>query len=201
MSNPACRSTTPSIDIKLSPSLQHDNEDGSSRARSVSQAEECAARDDSCTILDDDSVEGSGQIDFRSTSEESPQSSIFLSSTNQSDVEGMQYRPQTLSLISSRATAASKLTIHWKSGYTLDQDGQRRDLTPDELDTIRRERNRLHAKMTRDRKKQYLEKLAKTVSSLECENRRVRDALNLQLNAAKQQADGYLKRFGVDFDD
>lgn len=96
------------------------------------------------------------------------------------------------------AQVLSKPTIHWKNGYTLDRDGQRRDLTPNELDNMRRERNRLHAKMTRDRKKLYIETLSRAVSNLEDENRRVRDALNLQLNACKQEPDCYLRRLGVE---
>mmetsp|Transcript_16145 Transcript_16145/g.65238 ORF Transcript_16145/g.65238 Transcript_16145/m.65238 type:complete len:225 (+) Transcript_16145:373-1047(+) len=91
-----------------------------------------------------------------------------------------------------------KPTIYWKNGYALDREGHRRDLTPDELDTMRRERNRLHAKMTRDRKKMYIETLSRAVSNLEVENRRVREALTLQLNATKiERPDRFLEHLGL----
>ena len=103
-------------------------------------------------------------------------------------------------LASSKGGAAAKPTIHWKNGYTLDHDGQRRDLTPDELDDMRRERNRLHAKMTRDRKKVYIETLSRAVADLEDENRRVREALAIQLNATVVEPERYLGALGVDGD-
>lgn len=93
-----------------------------------------------------------------------------------------------------------KPTIHWKNGYTLDRDGQRRNLTPDELDIMRRERNRLHAKMTRDRKKLYVEALSRAISNLEDENQRVRDALHVQLTATQSAPKSYLVQYGVNKD-
>ena len=93
---------------------------------------------------------------------------------------------------SSKGVASAKPTIHWKNGYTLDARGERKDLTSDELDRMRRERNRLHAKMTRDRKKVYIETLSRAVSDLEEENRRVRSALAIQLNATVGEPQRYL---------
>mmetsp|Transcript_34201 Transcript_34201/g.45214 ORF Transcript_34201/g.45214 Transcript_34201/m.45214 type:complete len:423 (-) Transcript_34201:173-1441(-) len=49
--------------------------------------------------------------------------------------------------------------------------------TPQELELIRRERNRMHAKKTRDRKKLYLEETENTISRLEEENRKLRDSI------------------------
>lgn len=43
--------------------------------------------------------------------------------------------------------------INWKAGFTIETDGSHRALTAEELARLRKERNRLHAKMTRDRKK------------------------------------------------
>jgi len=79
-------------------------------------------------------------------------------------------------------SSASKPTIHWKNGYSLTAAGERVDLSPAELDTMRRERNRLHAKMTRDRKKIYVETLSRAVADLEAENARVRSSLSRQFN-------------------
>lgn len=42
--------------------------------------------------------------------------------------------------------------------------------TPDELDRIRRERNRMHAKRTRDRKRMYMEEMGEMCRQLEEEN-------------------------------
>ena len=65
---------------------------------------------------------------------------------------------------------------------------------------MRRERNRLHAKMTRDRKKVYIETLSRAVADLEDENRRVREALAIQLNATVVEPERYLGALGVDGD-
>ncbi len=42
--------------------------------------------------------------------------------------------------------------------------------TPQELDKIRRERNRMHAKRTRDRKRKFMEEMEELIKSLEIEN-------------------------------
>lgn len=47
-------------------------------------------------------------------------------------------------------------TVNWKEGYVVDEDGSRRTLTAAELEELRRERNRMHAKMTRDRRKNLI---------------------------------------------
>jgi hypothetical protein len=39
--------------------------------------------------------------------------------------------------------------INWKSGVYVDENGTHRQLTHDQLEALRRERNRMHAKMTR----------------------------------------------------
>lgn len=101
------------------------------------------------------------------------------------------------SLLPPKPPTVAKPTIHWKNGYTLDQDGQRRDLTPEELDTMRRERNRLHAKMTRDRKKVYIETLSRAIACLEEDNKRIRAALSVQLNACISQPEKFLANLGL----
>jgi len=53
----------------------------------------------------------------------------------------------------------------------------RSTLTAAETDLIRRERNRLHAKRTRDRKKQQQEETQQEIAKLEKENRRLRDVI------------------------
>merc|ERR1711923_197945 len=47
--------------------------------------------------------------------------------------------------------------------------------TAAELDKIRRERNRMHAKRTRDRKRIFLEEMEVTIRQLEGENKKLRE--------------------------
>lgn len=73
-----------------------------------------------------------------------------------------------------------KAHINWKTGVYLDENGEQKQLSPDELETLRRERNRMHAKMTRDRKKLFISSVEKTIADLEKENQRMRDILSKQ---------------------
>lgn len=75
-------------------------------------------------------------------------------------------------------------TINWKGGYALDADGQRRPMSAKELDDLRRERNRMHAKMTRDRKKLLMASLEQTVTDLESKNIQRRRALSQTLTSS-----------------
>ena len=98
---------------------------------------------------------------------------------------------------SSRGSKDARPTIHWKSGYSTTANGARKDRSPAELDTMRRERNRVHAKMTRDRKKVYIETLSSAVSELEAENGQVRRALEKQLDATVGEPGSYLSYVGL----
>ena len=102
-----------------------------------------------------------------------------------------------------------KTHINWKSGVYCDENGLQRQLTSEQLESLRyevmnlafyaimlacflyrvltpsfstisyfrRERNRMHAKMTRDRKKNFISSVQKTIQHLEGENKRMRDVL------------------------
>lgn len=74
----------------------------------------------------------------------------------------------------------SKAQINWKTGVYLDENGDQKQLTPDELEELRRERNRMHAKMTRDRKKLFITSVEKTISDLEEHNKMMRGILAKQ---------------------
>mmetsp|Transcript_27932 Transcript_27932/g.41410 ORF Transcript_27932/g.41410 Transcript_27932/m.41410 type:complete len:311 (-) Transcript_27932:292-1224(-) len=74
----------------------------------------------------------------------------------------------------------SKAQINWKTGVYLDDEGEQQQLTPDELEELRRERNRMHAKMTRDRKKLFISSIEKTIADLEEHNKRMRGILAKQ---------------------
>eukprot|EP00522_Entomoneis_paludosa_P012727 CAMPEP_0172439070 /NCGR_PEP_ID=MMETSP1065-20121228/173_1 /TAXON_ID=265537 /ORGANISM="Amphiprora paludosa, Strain CCMP125" /LENGTH=436 /DNA_ID=CAMNT_0013187697 /DNA_START=8 /DNA_END=1318 /DNA_ORIENTATION=- len=73
---------------------------------------------------------------------------------------------------------AGKSHINWKTGVYRDQQGVQRQLTPQQLEDLRRERNRMHAKMTRSRKKCFIATIQKAIDELEAENQRMRDLLD-----------------------
>jgi len=75
---------------------------------------------------------------------------------------------------------SGKSHINWKSGVYLDEEGEQKQLTSQELESLRRERNRMHAKMTRDRKKLFISSVEKTINELELKNKCMRDILAKQ---------------------
>lgn len=88
-----------------------------------------------------------------------------------------------------------KSYINWKKGTFIDEDGVQQHLTNDQLENLRRERNRMHAKMTRHRKKNHLEKIQKTVEDLEAENSRKKEILSKV--SQKHFGEASQKHFGV----
>lgn len=99
-----------------------------------------------------------------------------------------------------------KMQMNWKTGTYFDEEGKRQRLTESELKAlrlvlrlvfcpfnvyrklvvyigladcshIRRERNRMHAKMTRDRKKCFVASLNRVIAKLEQENQGLRNIL------------------------
>jgi len=75
----------------------------------------------------------------------------------------------------------SSTHINWKTGVYCDENGDQNQLTSDELESLRRERNRMHAKMTRDRKKNFISCVEKTIAQLEKDNQKMRETLKLQV--------------------
>lgn len=67
--------------------------------------------------------------------------------------------------------------INWKTGVYSDENGSQKQLTQQQLESLRRERNRMHAKMTRDRKKNFIATIEKTIDELESNNARMKEAL------------------------
>jgi hypothetical protein len=67
--------------------------------------------------------------------------------------------------------------INWKSGLYSDENGVQCQLTHKQLESLRRERNRMHAKMTRDRKKNFIATVQKTIEQLESTNQRMKMVL------------------------
>mmetsp|Transcript_25425 Transcript_25425/g.46765 ORF Transcript_25425/g.46765 Transcript_25425/m.46765 type:complete len:277 (-) Transcript_25425:392-1222(-) len=70
-----------------------------------------------------------------------------------------------------------KAQVNWKTGVYIDEQEKRQQLTKSELEALRRERNRMHAKMTRDRKKCFIASLKRVISKLEDENQQLRETL------------------------
>jgi hypothetical protein len=73
--------------------------------------------------------------------------------------------------------------VNWKEGYVVEPDGSRRVLSAVELEDLRRERNRMHAKMTRDRKKNLISSIENKITELEATNSERREALKRTLPA------------------
>lgn len=76
--------------------------------------------------------------------------------------------------------SGGKSHINWKTGVYLDEKGEQKQLTSKELESLRRERNRMHAKMTRDRKKLFISSVEKTIAELEQNNKKMRNILAKQ---------------------
>lgn len=81
-----------------------------------------------------------------------------------------------------------KTQINWKTGVYVDDKGKRQQLTKTELESLRRERNRMHAKMTRDRKKCFIASLKRVISRLEDENEQLRETLEKSRADERAQA-------------
>uniref|UniRef100_A0A7S2V3V7 BZIP domain-containing protein n=1 Tax=Fibrocapsa japonica TaxID=94617 RepID=A0A7S2V3V7_9STRA len=80
--------------------------------------------------------------------------------------------------------------INWKDGYMIDGNGNTKKLSLQELEVLRRERNRAHAKLTRDRKKAYIKMIEQMVERFEKENKKIKQTLAgplLRLQQAKEK--------------
>jgi len=75
--------------------------------------------------------------------------------------------------------------LNWKTGVYTDENGIRTLLTNRQLEALRRERNRMHAKMTRDRKKSYIATIERTIEELESSNQRMASVLEDVIHAQK----------------
>mmetsp|Transcript_5224 Transcript_5224/g.9589 ORF Transcript_5224/g.9589 Transcript_5224/m.9589 type:complete len:278 (-) Transcript_5224:381-1214(-) len=91
-----------------------------------------------------------------------------------------------------------KTQVNWKTGVYVDEKGKRQQLTKSELEELRRERNRMHAKMTRDRKKCFIASLKRVISRLEDENRQLRETLEKsRANEFTHSTSGEMKPGGL----
>jgi len=77
--------------------------------------------------------------------------------------------------------ALSGQTVNWKEGYVVGPEGTRTALSSADLNRLRRERNRMHAKMTRDRKRELISGLEQRIAELETKNRFRRESINRSL--------------------
>jgi len=75
-------------------------------------------------------------------------------------------------------TVISKSELQTEADLALKLLGKEKDMcSAQELELIRRERNRMHAKKTRDKKKMYVTETEVTISRLELENRQLRESI------------------------
>lgn len=78
-----------------------------------------------------------------------------------------------------------KSHLNWKTGVYTNENGVRSLLTNQQLEYLRRERNRMHAKMTRDRKKSFIAAIEKTIEELESSNERMNAVLTEVISSRK----------------
>lgn len=93
--------------------------------------------------------------------------------------------PQPMKLVIKGKTtlvggSGAKAHINWKTGVYVDETGTQKQLSSDELDKLRRERNRMHAKMTRDRKRNFVSTVNRSIADLEKENKQIKEVLKRQ---------------------
>ena len=69
----------------------------------------------------------------------------------------------------------NKGSVNWKTGTITRDDGVERQLNPQEMDELRRERNRMHAKLTRNRRKMFMAEIKQTIDTLEAQNTEMRE--------------------------
>ena len=67
--------------------------------------------------------------------------------------------------------------VNWKNGTMVLSEGSVRKLSQKEIDMYRKERNRIHAKLTRDRKKLFTSRMQQMINSLERQNSSMRNRL------------------------
>jgi hypothetical protein len=77
-------------------------------------------------------------------------------------------------------------SINWKNGTVITLDGIERRLSNEEMEEMRRERNRVHAKLTRDRKKLFTSRIQQMISTLERQNQILRCRLQSQAGPGAQ---------------
>lgn len=87
------------------------------------------------------------------------------------------------------ASTMNRSNINWKTGMYCDSNGTQKRLSVPELEKLRRERNRMHAKMTRDRKKIFVASIKQAVEKLESDNQLLRDTLSKQSDLAQYVAE------------
>ena len=76
--------------------------------------------------------------------------------------------------------------INWKTGKCLTIEGKQLTLTPGQLTLLRRERNRMHAKLTRDRKKNFLENAEQLVKELKTKNDKMRKTISTVMTLSEE---------------
>lgn len=81
-----------------------------------------------------------------------------------------------------------KGSINWRLGTLTSESGVEHQLSQAELDHLRRERNRMHAKLTRSRKKMFMSEIKQTIDSLELANSEMREQVSRATRWGKEIA-------------
>ncbi|GMH51972.1 hypothetical protein TrST_g8234 [Triparma strigata] len=112
---------------------------------------------------------------------------------------------KSLNLALERLAAEMKRpNINWKNGtYLCPATKTEKPLSEDELEKLRKERNRMHAKMTRDRKKLFVASIEEAISRLASDNEKMRQVLgkNAEVLAYSKEQERHWNQMRGDDDD
>ena len=116
---------------------------------------------------------------------------VSLSSENdlhENEISEARSAEVVTSALNKMASNMNRPQINWKTGTYSDSDGHQKKLSGAELEKFRRERNRMHAKMTRDRKKLFVASIEQAIVKLEYNNNMMREALSKHAEVAAYSA-------------
>lgn len=86
-------------------------------------------------------------------------------------------------------------TKNWKNGTVINNSSEK---TTEDLDSIRKERNRMHAKLTRDRKKMFTSRLHQLINALERQNATMRARLQQLATGGSRSASPVVQPLQID---
>ena len=108
----------------------------------------------------------------------SEESSVNLETLEDAEIDGLDSDNEDVD-ISNDFQTLPESTVNWKTGTVKNAQGNERRLSDGELYQFRKDRNRIHAKMTRDRKKLFTSRMQKLIATLERDNALARSRMHM----------------------
>ena len=118
----------------------------------------------------------------------SEESSVNLEAMEDVEIDALDSDNEDAADISNDFQPLPESTVNWKTGTVVNAQGFERRLSDGELYQFRKERNRIHAKMTRDRKKLFTSRMQKLIATLERDNAMARSHLQLDKPQSQPQS-------------